>query len=407
MRALAVLTLLLLACGETTPKRERDADLDASGDAGPDPSDGDAGDAGDAAMHGGDAGPPPDYEVCGTTRTAGLDLDCDGEPDRLCRIYVGPQGEDVRSDALTAYDDDCDGRPDRKCIVSHWDEFERREHVELDDACDGRPASCSNTTYAEDGIELDYRREYMCDVRYLGIESCRSAEYDVETRTARYTDDDTCDGSSESCTIMTFNEQGETVSVEVRDESCDGPALRCAGQERDGMVVTGRIDEGCDEAFEVCQRLEYTTDGRPFTEEVDSRCNGPSPDDTCLTFEWSDEEHAIITVDTGCDGTIDTCTGSMARYDDEGRMIARDTYDSSFIPGCEQPITCSTFEYDDDGKLVAQTLDFRCDGKLDGDRDTCTTWLYSGSTLLAEIADVRCDQTECTTLRFEESEACF
>lgn len=397
MRALAVFTLLLLACGDTTRERDRDAGDDEGDDGG-------SHDGGDADA--GDAGAPPDYEVCGLVQTSGLDRDCDGEPDLGCQIFLGALGEDELGDALSAYDDDCDGRPDRKCIVTHWDPTEHREQVALDESCDGRLSACSDTTYTDDGIELDYRREYMCDVRYLGIESCRSAEYDEDTRTVRYSDDDTCDGEDELCTIMVFDEDGRTVSVEVREESCEGPILRCARQERDGMVAIGLVDEGCDESVEICQRLEYTTDDRPLTEELDSQCNGPSPDDTCLAFEWSDEENALITVDIGCDGTVDSCTGSQARYDGEGRLIERDTFDSSFIAGCVTPITCSTFEYDDDGNRVLQTLDFGCDGELDGERDNCTTWLYEDGELVAEIADFRCDKSACATTRWQ-TEGCF
>lgn len=394
MRAPRFLLLLLMACADTN--RELDVLADASADAGDD---------------GGDSGPeggatPPDYEVCGATQTSGVDEDCDGEPDLGCKIYLGAHGEDELGDALSAEDDDCDGRPDRKCMVTHWDEAERREQIELDEACDGALARCSDTGYTDDGIELDYRREYMCDVRYLGIESCRSAEYDEETRTARYSDDDTCDGDDESCTITKFDGDGQTVSVEVHEESCNGPVLRCARQERDGMVVTGVIDEGCDDDFEVCQRLEYTTGERPLTEEIDSRCNGPSPDDTCVAFAWGDEDNARISVDTGCDGTVDTCLGSVALFDDDGRLIARNTYDSSFSTGCDAPITCSTFEYDSDGNRVAQTLDFGCNGELGGERDNCTTWVYAGGKLVAEIADFRCDKSACTATRYQ-TETCF
>ena len=44
--------------------------------------------------------------------------------------------------------------------------------------------------------------------------------------------------------------------------------------------------------------------------------------------------------------------------------------------------------------------------ELGGERDNCTTWVYAGGKLVAEIADFRCDKSACTATRYQ-TETCF
>ncbi len=288
------------------------------------------------------------------------DPDCDGIPDGSgCQAFEYDEAGRI---IAAQVDQDCDGTVDGLSYTARYDAQGRLLSQSFDTDFDGTPDDqCERWVYGPDGAQLEREVDQGCD----GVpEDCAWHTHDGQGRLIG-----TVYGQGQGCTqrhcITYEHSEGGDVRITTSDLGCDQEPETCWHHffDAQGRDMGSQEYPGCGQEQRNCRLNLYDEQGPGFWTGFDHDCDGFL--DECLVTNRAPENvrpgtSIIQQRDFDCDGQADLICHA------EERNAAGDITLSLIDFACDgQSPTCSRYQYDSQGRLIASGVDIGCDDGLD------------------------------------------